>query len=459
MIVPFLMTMLTNQDRPYLWAFYKFLDLAKKEHGAIIAQEEYFIDPGELAKEGRSEASNKFWNIRSDLNYDLPTQKDLQLIQKYSIPKDFENRLIEKMGSINDAHMLVLSQVIDELKEMIGQYLDDITHRSKEKIDAIMTLCHNPSLSAAAEERGIPVIHFEIGTFREPAYLKTGYFDFHCLYGNASTEERYHRFLSEIENTSVPIFNNREILAILLRRDCLHYLNHLNDKPKYEMGIALGYAVWPLYQRNTLCDDAELLYRASKIYSLEQLLVRRHPGDPFGATYPKFDYCRDGSATTLDFILQCKRIASVGSNLSFEAMLFGKTSYVMTECPYTYKTKRKIEDTSLQEYDLTYLNFYTFCYLVPFRLLWDKEYVLWRLSNPPETEIYQRHLAFYLKEKQIPETVLEAPFSERFSLIMKAQNYDLNAKYAKAPLKERRIFTVSDYQKEIRRLNNLLGGK
>lgn len=456
MIVPFLMTMLTIQDRPYLWAFYKFLDIAKKRKGAIIAQEDYFVDPKEMFNVGRAEASDVAWNRYFELNYDLPKKEDFDNIEKYIIPKSFENMLIKEKGTINDAHIALLSEVILELKNLIGNYLDDIM--KEDMIDAIMTLCHIPSLSAAAEERGIPVIHFEMGTFREPTYLKTGYFDFNCLYGNASTEQRYNSFLMEINNDpeKIKILNNKEILAIFLKHDYLYYLNHMNNTPKYDLGIALGYAVWPLYQKNTFCDDSELLFRASKVYSMNQLLVRRHPGDPIGATYPRFDYCRDTSLTTIDFILKCKRIASVGSNVSFEAMLFGKTSYVMTECPYTFMTKRNIEDISFQDQDLYYINFYMFSYLVPFGLLWNDDYIKWRLKRPSELDIYIKHLNYYLDSKNISSELIDQDFSNRFSNILKAQNYDLSADYAQKKIKDRKTFTIGDYQKEIKRLKSML---
>lgn len=454
MIVSFVMTMLTISDRPYLWAFYKFLDMAQKNNGALIAQEEYFIDPLLLAKKGRVEAYDKAWNERCELNYDIPTQQTLDEVQKYIIPKSFEEQLIHDKGSINDANMCLLTEEIDELKVMISGFLSAIQD-SNQEIDAIMTLCHIPSLSAVAAEFGIPVIHFEMGTFREPTYLKTCYFDFDCLYGSASTEKRYHSFIEEIEKNPVPIMQNQEILALLLQRDYMHYINHFNDSPKYELGIALGYTIWPLYLRNTFCDDSELLYRAGKVYPMDQLLVRKHPSDPQGSTYPRYDYCRDTSATTLDFLLKCKRIASVGSNVSFEGMLWGKTGYVLTDCPYTYKMKREIEDTSLQEFDLHYLNFYIFAYLVPFSLLWDMDYIHWRLTNPSETEIYIKHLKFYFEKKGISfDEFMQS--TNHLEYLLKAQDYDLNASYAKVELKEKRVFTIRQYQNEIKRLRSLL---
>ena len=42
MIVPFVMTMLTTADKPYLWSFYMLMQLAMKQKNVMIAQEEYF---------------------------------------------------------------------------------------------------------------------------------------------------------------------------------------------------------------------------------------------------------------------------------------------------------------------------------------------------------------------------------------------------------------------------------
>ena len=455
MIVPFLMTLMTGYDRPYLWTFYKFLDIAKRDGLPIIAQEEYFTLPSELAKKGRSEVISETFVKNTKLNYELPKDRDLGKIGRYVIPYTLQKKVIDEKGSINNAYLSSLTEVWPELYDLLDKYIDDIKNKYNEDIDAFITMSHNPTLSKIAKERNIRVIHMEMGTFREPTYIKTAYFDFENLYGNASTEVRYKRFLKEID-ASVTILDRKEILAILLERNSMHYLNRLEQKPEFEIGLALGYAVWPIYMVNSFYNDEELLYRTAKKYDYNDILVRRHPGDPAGAVYTKYDYLRDASANTIEFILRCKRVASVGSNVSMEAMLFGRTPYVATKCPYYYNTEHDIENTNVQPTEIEYLNFYCFVYLVPFSLLWNEEYIKWRLTEPSEKEIYKRHLQEYLKQKDISEDVLKVDAGERFNKILEAQNYDLRADYANIDVKPASKFTVGAYQREIARLKKII---
>ena len=455
MIVPFLMTLMTSYDRPYLWAFYKFLDEAKKNNLPIIAQEEYFTLPSELAEKGRSEVVSETFVRNARLNYELPKDEDLDKIIKYIIPYSLQKRVIDDKKSINNAYISLLTEVWPELYDLLVGFVDDINSKYEEKIEAFITMSHNPTLSKIAEERNIKVIHMEMGTFREPTYIKTAYFDFENLYGDASTELRYKRFLEQKDDT-VAILERKEILAILLERNSMHYLNRLEQKPEFEIGLALGYAIWPIYMVNTYYNDEELLYRTSKQYDFNDILVRRHPGDPAGAAYPKYDYLRDASANTIEFILKCKRVASVASNVSMEAMLFGRTPYVATECPYYYNTEHNIENINAKIAELEYINFYCFVYLVPFTLLWDQNYMKWRLTNPSEIEIYKRHIQEYLNEKNIAENVLQVNAKDRFNKILEAQDYDLKADYANIDVKPASKFTVGAYQREIIRLRKLL---
>jgi len=58
-------------------------------------------------------------------------------------------------------------------------------------IEAILTWCNCPSLNAAAKEKGIPVVHLEIGPLRWPQYRPTAYLDFSGVNGNTEAERRY----------------------------------------------------------------------------------------------------------------------------------------------------------------------------------------------------------------------------------------------------------------------------
>lgn len=457
MIVSFVMTLLTFGELPYLWYFYKSLDMAKKHSWAVIAQEEYFVDPALLKRKGRVEAYDKEWNIRNELNYDLPSKEDFEKIKCYKIPSEIDKKIIKEAGSICDAQMMLIDKEMPLLEQNIEEGIKCIG--GYDKIDAFITLCHIPSLSAVAKKYDIPVIHFELGALREPTYLKTGYFDKNCLYGDASVDKRFEIFCTQIRQDDRLLLTNKELLSIFLKKDYLYYLNHYDDVPKYELGIALGYAKWALYLRNTFFDDSELLYRAKKMYRLEDITVRKHPGDPYGASYPKYDYCRDNSFSTIDFILKCKRIASLGSNVSIEAKLYGKEGYTVTKCPAYFSTKHEIEDVEIQGIDKMKNSFFFIGYLVPFELIWDDKYIKWRLNNASEVDIYKKHLEYYLRKKNIPTRLLLDDYEDeegRFDAFLKCQEYSLDEQYAHVPLKEKRVFTAPEYKKEINRLKDVI---
>jgi hypothetical protein len=53
------------------------------------------------------------------------------------------------------------------------------------------------------------------------------------------------------------------------------------------------------------------------------------------------------------------------------------------------------EDVPLED-ELLRINFLAFGYLVPYESIYDTEYLQWRLSQPREMDIYDRHLRYYL---------------------------------------------------------------
>ena len=50
---------------------------------------------------------------------------------------------------------------------------------------------------------------------------------------------------------------------------------------------------------------------------------------------------------------------------------------------------------------ISFINFTTFGYFVPWELLRDTEYIRWRLTQPSEIEIYEKHMEFYLQDRGV----------------------------------------------------------
>lgn len=429
MIVPFIMSLSVQDDALYTWYFYKFLDEAKKYGWPMIAQEIYFTKPSVFAAEGRWETSDTPTGDanRKRFEFERPEDADLKKIQPYMIPTELDDQLIKEKGTRNAAYCYILKERWGKLEELLCSFIEDIQAKNTEKIDAICTLCHYPSLSAVAEKYQIPVYHMEMGPLREPCYfIRTAYFDRNNLFGAASTEERYQSFCEDIKKNPVPILTADEILALMLKKERLPYLSLRPMKPPYKMGVALGAAYWPIFNCKESMLDSELLYQVRKRIPMERVLLRKHPGDFYKAQYAAYGKYMDKSANPVEFIIQCKKVCTLSSNVAVEAMLWGKEIYILFDCPASCAAHRTLDSTQTNvKVDDTFLSFFVFSYLIPYCFMTDQVYIQWRNTNPPEHEIYNKHLYFYLEQKGLSSKILEYKGKQRLIKMMELQGLDL----------------------------------
>ncbi len=418
MIVPFVFSMTTFREAPYLWWFYKGLDYAKRTHSAIIAQEIYCrTPPSEFAKRGRSEAYDK-QRMKTMFDFDLPKNRDLKTERIYSIPDAVLEPIIREKGSITGAACYLLGNADPQFCDFLSGLIDRI-ERECGSIDAFMTLVENPSLTMVAEARGIPVIHIEMGCLRQPSYLNTAFWDLEGLNGGKTVEKRWERFRSE---QGIPIFSKQECLAVLLRDDKLAMLKHYHRRPKKKIGVLLGYTTYELITYTTQLNDSELLYRLQKKYGMENMLIRKHPGDPYGGQYPLYANAMDRAGrTSMDFFLDCDTIVSLLSGGAIEAMLLDRKAVTVLPSPAYFPSGHEIEGPGKCPDD-KFLSFFVFGYLIPLELMLDTEYILWRLSDPSESEIYRRHLEFYFEKKRIPLEMINGKPGNRLHKLMSIQS-------------------------------------
>lgn len=425
MFVPFVFNMTTFGEAPYLWWFYVGLDFAKKTHSAIIAQEIYCTTPpSAFAASGRKEAFNK--QFAEANSYQLPKNRDLVTERIYQIPDSLLDPIIREKGSIGDAFCHLLAEPDDDFCEFLDALLSRIERECGEKIEGFITLMANPSLSKVAKERNIPVIHFELGCLRNPNYLSTAFWDLESLYGSATVASRWERFQQEHQKRKIPLFSKRESLALLLRKEKLKYLNNYYRKPVKKTGAVLGYVTYELFSYKTHLNDSEMLYRLKNAYGLGHMLIRKHPGDPYGGQYPVYMGSMDVPGRgTPEFILDCETIVSLISGMCTEAMLWGRKAITLLPCPSYFASGHEIEgEGKCAGEDFT--SFFAFCYLIPREYLMDVDYLRWRLSGPTEREIYFKHLEYYFKKKGIPtELILREP-GERLDDMLAAQGFRLS---------------------------------
>lgn len=393
MIVPFLFGV-PHASYPsyYLWCFYLGLDFAKKHGFPIIANEEYFQSPKIFAAKNCNAAFLPGW--ANSFCYELPCDADFEKVLPYPISDSFaEDRLVET-GSYNDLAYHLLKERDTKFEALLESMFDDMENRCGEKVEALVTITPYASLYHLAEKRGFRVIQYHMGHFRPPFYRNTNFFDFKYLYGENSVEARFAAFEEEREKNPIEILKPKEVLSFFLQEEYHHLLERLDEKPNYQIGVALGAAVCSVDALQSNYNDFELLNRVAHRFGKKNMLVRKHPADPFAATYPHYKKQISQEGSILDFYLNCEEIVSLSSNTSIEAMYWGKKTWCILDTTHSMVCGRKIEEDAKMASD-AFLHFYAFCYLIPYELLTDLDYLRWRLSEPSELAIYERHLEFY----------------------------------------------------------------
>ena len=147
-------------------------------------------------------------------------------------------------------------------------------------------------------------------------------------------------------------------------------------------------------------------------------MLRMHPSDSNRNTFSD-NYHLDKNRSALPFILSCKRITALCSNLFFEAMLWNRVAYALpgTPFPYTPFCQNDFSQKEALPVDERFLNYVAFGFLIPAEKAWDPNYIRWRLTAPSEKEIFMRNLKQYLTEWGLDETFLTYPKEKRKAIL------------------------------------------
>jgi len=423
MIVPFMFGV-EEKEAHYLWIFYKYLEFALKNNIPIIAQEEYFIKPS-IYKENNHWLFDGFINGYQE-NYELkePTDDDLEELQKISITKEEEKMIFSDVTKTFENNIALLEERNKNFEDIIQQKIIETEKITGKKIEAFITWVWFPSLEYVAKKNGIEIFTFEQSTFRKPIYNEyLGYCSLYNKYDGIKTRELYEAFIKE--NKVNKYLNRKEILSLFLSKENISYLNDLNNKSEFPLGIDLGADRDAYYEVYSNFSHDEIINMALKVLNKEDISVRTHPMRPSKVSV---DCQYDTSKNSIEWILKCRRLVTSVSNLGFEAMLYGKTSYVLGEnMPFYFKAIndiKQLEDGVVSE---EFINFITFGYYVPFGLMFDYEYLKWRLKNPSITAIYQKNLDYVFNKKDISKDILDYSHEDRMKEILKkihGANYD-----------------------------------
>ncbi len=418
MFLPVILDFENNGQKFMLLKYLRFLDFCIEKNWAIITHEAF--DKYELHFPNRNEYNPQ---MMQQYGYSLHSIEERRQIQQYFVPTEYYKKLEIRKGSKLESALYLLNERDEELESILDGFLQNILSNSG-PIEAMLYFAACPlSLKNLADKYKIPMVAYETGPIRMPNYrCTTSYFCFNGLYDTYEITNRFQNFKKELKSFNVPLFSREELLTMFLSHTNLRYTSLIDMTPKYEIGIAGGCAlVVPYFSLNKYMDH-ELIDDIFDIYQPTDILVRLHPGDMYTATYRLARY--DTSKSPFGFLVNSKRVAAIGSNLLFEAMLWkripcskAKVMPASILCSTDYTNDIESEDTEI------FVNFFVLAFLVPNELALDEDYIRFRLANPSEKEIFDCHLAYYLKRFGLTEEWLSMDKASRLHMLQVYRNY------------------------------------
>ena len=361
---------------PYLWLFLKYLHCSNEK---IL-----FITSPDYVEVINDETQHSRWEFdaasMASLGYSIPDEQSLGRHEYLYLDHAlYETMLAQHHHDPIKSFTTFLTESISELENELFSLL---TKEIIQRVDAFVSICNCPSLEKVARALNKEVIHLEIGPLRAPMYRNTAYLDFTGVNGNTEARARYESCQTEIDITcsmndlhryfleaiSLPSSSENQVAGIVLQvEDDSNIIAYSHD-----------------------FTNISLISYVRQQHALENILVRAHPGSLFRLRDDIFSI--DASANSLEFIQKCHSIYTINSSVGLEALLCEKKTNILGDCSYAFVAEEASGPNRVNA-----MAFYLFAYLVPFELIFNLEYLRFRLDHPAELDIVRKHLQFYSK--------------------------------------------------------------
>ena len=388
-----------------------------KDNGWILITHEYMQKHWEQLQEEVTPSLFQSWEMHPF------TIDEVEDVEQYFIPDELFEKKEKQAGSRTEFLFEMTRGGNHELETVFQGILDAIKKsHPNEPIDGIFhCLEGSESLRNVVKANGIPIISYVFSALRKPhGYRQTLYSaNFDRLYCGDECENRWYKFQSEDQHLS--LLSNRELIAIFGKDRTLPLINIMDAVPKYEINVCgEGFDILPhIFSRAEYCDE-DIYYECAKFYKRSQMRNRQHPIHLDALQISRDEVHNDPAA----WILSSKRMVATCSQMILKAALWNRIPVMpKNTLPFSFMCSKDV--TSEDKMPLDFLNYYLFCYLIPNDLMFSGEYWQWRITNPTETEIYKRHLDFYIEKLNLPESILtEQDEPTRFKSLLQSRGCD-----------------------------------
>lgn len=363
--------------------FLKNVTYAKKNNWVIVTHEYIRTHLEELL----NDCDERFYD---EFEMERATAEEINELDICYIPDD----LFEEIYHSNNTRTNMILDLSNNRKKKIEDFL--ISHidriladRNDKKVEFIFNCIHTfASIRYISEYYGCPLIPYVFSAIRKVhGYTQTLYMAHmdEDLFKSKVPEKLYDLYRSE--DHSAELLTRQEIMAVIGKRHNLILLPLMQSKGKYEMGVIReAYQTTPqLYQTDTMTDD-DIYYEFDRCFN-DHIQTRMHPMqlDRMGAGR---NHLKNDPAA---FILGCKRLATVHSQMIVKAALWNRATCILgDQLPYSFLLSHDFtNDKPMDEFKL---NFLIFCYFIPDKLMFDEEYWKWRRTEPDTSSIVEKHM-------------------------------------------------------------------
>lgn len=398
-------------DERHKW-FLKNLYHAKKNDWLVITHEHL----GRHYKEYVENCGERFFQ---EFEMQRLDDDEYEKISKGFVPDEIFEEKERELGSRTEFLSYMFQERYCKLEQCLIRIIDEeIKKRVNERVEGIFNCLECfASIRYLGTYYNCPVIPYVFSAIRKVhGYQQTMYtvsMDGNLCSCNDSMG-RYIKFIKEEQEHL--LFSRKELLTLFGKRENIFLLNAMDYKPCYEVGICTD--AWNVNSRNFLklkYTDDDIYYKCKKLYPKEMIQIRVHP-----ITYDRMGVGREHLKNDpVSFILSCKRIVSVQSQILLKAMLWNRTVCMEGDfAQFSFLCEKDL--ASEGKVDITKLNYFILGFMIPAEYMFHVGYWRWRINdNPSEHDIYNRHMEHYFERFGLDRDILSRKSEkERFQYLL-----------------------------------------
>lgn len=333
------------------------------------------------------------------------TEDEITKIDICYIPDRLLTDIYNKCHTRSKMLLELMDKDNSEIEEIVINSIEEnLKKRGQDKPECILNCLHVLKfVKNVAKKFDCAIVPYVFSAIRKVHGYEQTLYMAHVdekLFNSDAAEKIYESW--DVEKLEFPIFSRKEILALLGKQQNMFLFPIMNSNPLYELGIiGEGFHITPEIYAEYQATDDDIFYEAKKFYLTEEINERIHPIQldqmGIGRKHMKND--------PASFVLSCKRIATVQSQMILKAALWGRPTIRKSNAlPYTFMMSDRLDtEKTVSEEDL---NFIVFSYLVPEKLMFDSEYWTWRLNRPTANEMAVKHIRAIFEDIKLDENIL-----------------------------------------------------